>query len=128
MKDPRDGGMKATLNLLSFKMSTVIEDANKRANEATESLRRAEEELREWKVANQPLDTLHSTYLELKAEVTACRAREERAQQTLVELSKHQTAQIISERDLLLNRSIIDWNSNIPRDSHLYVNTALFPE
>jgi len=72
--------MKATLNLLSFKMSTVIEDANKRANEAPESLRRAEEELREWKVANQPLDTLHSTYLELKAEVTACRAREERAQ------------------------------------------------
>jgi hypothetical protein len=68
--------------------------------------------------------------LDLKAEVTACRAREERAQafteraqQTLVELSKQQTAQIISERDLLLNRSIIDWNSNIPRDSHLYVNT-----
>jgi hypothetical protein len=43
--------------------------------------------------------------VELKAEVTACRAREERAQQTLVELSKQQTAQITAERDLLLNRS-----------------------
>jgi hypothetical protein len=97
--------MKATLNLLSFKMSTVIEDANRRANEATESLRRAEEELREWKVANQPLDTLHPTFIYLSGDVTACRAVLAGAQQTLVELSKLQTAQIISERHLLLNRS-----------------------
>ena len=64
-------------------MSAVIENADRRVNEATESLRRAEEELKEWKVANQPLNTTHPTYLELKAEVIRCTAREERAQQTL---------------------------------------------
>jgi hypothetical protein len=27
-----------------------------------------------------------------------------------------------------LFESIIEWNSNIPRDSHLYVNTVFLPE
>jgi hypothetical protein len=93
------------LKLFALKMSTIIANADRRVNEATESLRKAEVELREWKVANQPLNTTHPTFVELKAEVTACRAREERAQQVLVELSKQQTAQITVERDLLLNRS-----------------------
>lgn len=88
-------------------MSTVIENADRRANEATASLRRAEDRLNAYmdNPTNQPLNTNHPTFVELKAEVTACRAREEVAQQTLVELSKHQTAQITAERDLLLNRS-----------------------
>ena len=64
-------------------MATVIEDANRRVNDATESLKRAEEELREWKAANQPLDTTHPTFVVLSAEVTRCTAREERAQETL---------------------------------------------
>ena len=55
-------------------MSTILENADRRVNEATESLRRAEEELREWKAANQPLNTTHPTYVELKAEVTRCTA------------------------------------------------------
>ena len=86
-------------------MSTIIEEATEGLREARNSLRRAEEELREWKVANQPLDTLHPTFIYLSGDVTACRAVLAGAQQTLVELSKLQTAQIISERHLLLNRS-----------------------
>jgi hypothetical protein len=84
-------------------MSTVIENADRRVNEASESLRRAEErlnraeerlnraeerlnraeeELREWKAATQPFNTTHPTYVELKAEVTRCTAVLAGAQQT----------------------------------------------
>jgi predicted Ser/Thr protein kinase len=57
-----------------------MEVATAALQQASESLRRAEEELREWKAANQPLNTTHPTFIFLSAEVTACRAREERAQ------------------------------------------------
>jgi hypothetical protein len=43
-------------------MSTIIEEATEGLREARNSLGRAEEELREWKAANQPLNTLHPTY------------------------------------------------------------------
>ncbi len=88
---------KITLKHFPLKMSSVIENADRRLNVATESLRIAEEEFREWKLANQPLDTTHPTYLDLKAEVTACRAREVRVEQTLIELSQNEAAQIIAE-------------------------------
>jgi predicted Ser/Thr protein kinase len=69
------------------KMSTLMEEANRGANEAAESLWRAEEELREWKAANQPLDTTHLTYVELKAEVARCRSVLLGAEQTLQALA-----------------------------------------
>ena len=54
-------------------MSTVIENADRRASEAADSLRRAEEELRNWRIIN-PTDFTSAGYLALSAEVTACRA------------------------------------------------------
>lgn len=64
-------------------MSTIIEIATTGLREASESLRRAEEELRNWKTTNQPLNTLHPTYVDFKAEVTRCTAVLAGAQQTL---------------------------------------------
>ncbi len=64
---------KITLKHFLLKMSSVIEEVTAGLREARESLRIAVEEFREWKVANQPLDITHPTYLDLKAEVTACR-------------------------------------------------------
>ena len=63
-------------------MSSVIENADRRLNVATESLRIAEERLNNFMNAN-PTDFTSAGYLTLSAEVTACREREERAQQTL---------------------------------------------
>ena len=63
-------------------MSTIIENADRRANEASESLRRAEERLNNFMIAN-PSDFTSAGFLALSAEVTRCTAREERAQQTL---------------------------------------------
>ena len=85
-------------------MSTVIENANRRVNEATASLRKAEERLNNFMDAN-PTDFTSAGFLTLSAQVTACRAIVEGAQQALVELTKQRTAQIIVERDLLLNRT-----------------------
>ncbi|KAJ2990897.1 hypothetical protein HDV02_004077 [Globomyces sp. JEL0801] len=104
------------MKLFPFGMDPVIE-------EALVGLREAREELREWKVANQPLNINHPTYLELKAvfasaQQTLVELKKQQVelskqqtsvelskQQTLVELSKQQTARITVERDLLLNRS-----------------------
>ncbi|KAJ2997664.1 hypothetical protein HDV02_005228 [Globomyces sp. JEL0801] len=85
-------------------MSTSTEVVIVGLREATESLRRAEDRLNIFMNQN-PTDFTSVGYLALSAEVTRCTAREERAQQTLVELSKHQLSQITAERDILLNRS-----------------------
>ncbi|KAI8899605.1 hypothetical protein BC833DRAFT_638956 [Globomyces pollinis-pini] len=63
-------------------MSTVIEEATEGLREARNSLRRAEERLNAFMEGTRTFPA-EVTYHDLKAEVTACRAREERAQQTL---------------------------------------------
>ncbi|KAK6092132.1 hypothetical protein MT418_007387 [Batrachochytrium dendrobatidis] len=69
-------------------MSTPIENADRRANEAAESLRIAEEDLRHWKTAN-PQDFTSAGYMALSAEVTACRAVLAGAQKTTTILLQH---------------------------------------
>jgi hypothetical protein len=66
-------------------MSTVIEIATTGLSEARESLRRAEERLNAYmdNPANQPLNTTHPTYVELKAQVTRCTAVLAGAQQII---------------------------------------------
>jgi hypothetical protein len=70
-------------------MSTVIENADRRANEAEGRLKRADDRLNAYmdNPTNQPLNTNHPTYVELKAEVTRCTAVLAGAQQTLQALA-----------------------------------------
>jgi hypothetical protein len=64
---------------------TVIENATADLREARESLRKAEERRNDYldNPANQPFNSNHTTYVELKAEVTRCTAILSGAQQTL---------------------------------------------
>ncbi|KAL5036660.1 hypothetical protein RTP6_004202 [Batrachochytrium dendrobatidis] len=86
-------------------MSTPIENADRRANEAAESLRIAEEDLRHWKTAN-PQDFTSAGYMALSAEVTACRAVLAGAQRnynnTLAAQSARISAGVIAEQRITL--------------------------
>ena len=92
-------------------MSTVVENATTGLGEARESLRRAEEDLRNWRTTNQPLNPTHPTYVELKAEVTACRTVLAGAQQTLQQALAAQSRDIEQGTVPETNEQI---NSNVP--------------
>ena len=56
--------------MASTRRGPEIQEAIIAIQEARDSLRAAEKELRNWKRDNEPIDTLHPVYVELKAEVT----------------------------------------------------------
>ncbi|KAI8901447.1 hypothetical protein BC833DRAFT_562463 [Globomyces pollinis-pini] len=76
-------------------MSNLTEVATAALQQATESLRRAEEEVREWRIIN-PTDFTSAGYLALSAEVTSCRGVVAGAQKnydsTLVTQNREQRA------------------------------------
>ena len=67
----------------------LIQDANRRLNEAAESLREAQQELTQWKQANQGYAVTHPKYLELKEQVNRCDAAVARAQETFNNLTSN---------------------------------------
>ena len=95
-------------------MPTVVENATTGLVEARESLRIAEQDLRNWKTTNQPLDPTHTTYVELKAEVTACRTVLAGAQQTLQQALAAQSRDIEQETVKQPTETNEQINSNVP--------------
>lgn len=76
-------------------MATVIENADRRVSEATQSLRRAEERLNALMDSNQT-DFTSAGYLALSAEVTRCTAVLAGAEQTLQSLAAQSSLTSIS--------------------------------
>ena len=98
-----------------------MEDANRRANEAAESLRRAEEDIRNWRTAN-PQDFTSAGFLILSAEVTACRAVLAGAQQTLQALAA-QSARISAREQRITLHEYLQTIPPLPK----YANTLPGP-